>query len=151
VSANTATFDAMFAIAQDNGGQLTPAAVVEASRPDDAYFHDRFEWDDAKAAQRDREATAARLIRQIHITRLTDTERGPVRIRAFLPTSGVEEIDPSTDTEPWTYVSIDNLSANAVQAILRQMEKDVASLRRKYRDHRAALDQMLRESLDGVA
>lgn len=150
MSKPTATLDALRAIYAQNDGVLTPAAVVEASRPEDAPLHDRFEWDDSIAGPRYREVQAAQIIRSVHIPVITDTERGPVRTRVFFSTS--ESVDPeSTATEPWTYTAIDDLSASAVQAILRQMEKDVASLRRKYRDHRAALDQMLRESLGGAA
>lgn len=139
----TTTFDELFRIYTENDGQLTPKAVVDASRPIDAPLHSRFEWDDSIAGERYREVQAAQIIRSVHAVRITDTERGPVNVRMFL----TPEREDDDSAEPWTYVAIDDLSANAVQAILRQMEKDVASLRRKYRDHRAALDQMLRVAL----
>lgn len=142
----TATFDALMSIYQSHG-TITPALVVAESVDPLAPLHDRFEWDDAKAAQRDRETTAARLIRQVHVTRITDSQRGPVRVRAFLPIDLTDEDEDTDGPTPWTYAAIDDLSSRAVSAILAQMEKDVASLRRKYRDHRAALDQMLRTAL----
>lgn len=143
--------DALFGIYESNGGVLTPKAVVEASRPKGAPLHDRFEWDNRLAGEKYREVQAAQLIRSVHITRVTDTERGPVRVRAFLATAETVDTEREDVPEPWTYTALDDLSANATAIILRQMERDVSGLRRKYRDHRAALDQMLRDALGETA
>lgn len=147
MTTKTRAFDALFAIYTERG-ELTPAAVVDASRPSDAPLHDRFEWDDSVAGERYREVQAAEIIRSVHVTLVTDTERGPVRVRRFLATPQLESVDePST---PWNYVPIEHLGADATAAILRQMEKDVAALRRKYRDHRAALDDLLRSTTEAA-
>lgn len=51
------------AIMEANGGQLTPADVVEDARPEDAPLHPCFTWDDAEAAEKYREDEARRVIR----------------------------------------------------------------------------------------
>lgn len=49
-------------IAEENGGQLRPADVVDAARPLESPLHSRFEWDDNEAAQRYRLWQARQLI-----------------------------------------------------------------------------------------
>lgn len=51
-------------IAKDAGG-LTAAAVVDASRPEDAVLHPQFEWDDFSAAEGYRRDQARKMIRAI--------------------------------------------------------------------------------------
>jgi len=135
MSTATLAFDELTRICAENAGALTPKAVVAASRPADAPLHDRFEWDDAIAGDSYREIVAAQIIRSVHITRTTD-ERGPTRVRAFLCVG--------EESAAWTYTPIDNLTSDATAAILAQMERDVASLRRKYRDHKAAFGDLLK-------
>lgn len=48
-------------------GNLTPQALVDASRPEDAPLHGEFEWDDAKAAERYRETQASYIIRSVEV------------------------------------------------------------------------------------
>ena len=48
-------------------GNLTPQALVDASRPEDAPLHGEFEWDDAKAAERYRETQAGYIIRSVEV------------------------------------------------------------------------------------
>jgi hypothetical protein len=134
-------------IYEANGHELTPAAVVEASRPADAPLHHRFEWDDSIAGERYREVQAAQIIRSVKVTRITDTERGAVPVRAFLAVGETSD-DP---TGSWTYVALDDLSVDATAVILAQMEKDLSAIRRKYRNHKAALDTVWRRVMDEQA
>ncbi len=46
-------------------GKWVPATIVQEARDLACPIHSRFEWDDGKAAQRDRERTASRLINQL--------------------------------------------------------------------------------------
>lgn len=46
-------------------GDLTPRAVVDESRPEDAPLHPAFEWDDAKAADEYRLGQARSIIRAV--------------------------------------------------------------------------------------
>ncbi len=145
----TGLADILRTIYDANGGQLTPAAVVEASRPADAPLHHRFEWDDSIAGERYREVQAAQIIRSVKVTRHTDTERGPIQVRAFLAVGESDQDD--APPKAWTYTALDDLSADAMAAILAQMEKDVSAIRRKYRNHKAALDQVWRQVMEGDA
>jgi hypothetical protein len=45
-------------LAAEHGDALTEETVVEAARSPDSYLHSLFEWDDAKAARKYREAWA---------------------------------------------------------------------------------------------
>lgn len=146
-TATTGLAEILQRIYEDNGHELTPAAVVEASRPVDAPLHHRFEWDDSIAGEKYREVQAAQIIRSVKVTRITDTERGPVQVRAFLALGETSD-DP---TSAWTYVALDDLSADATAQILAQMEKDLSAIRRKYRNHKAALDTVWRRVMDGAA
>jgi hypothetical protein len=55
---------------------VTPTAVVNAARPDDAPLHPAFEWDDVIAAEAHREHQARTLIRSVTVIR--DEKREPV-------------------------------------------------------------------------
>ncbi len=52
-------------IAQQHGGELKPADVVQAARPIDSPLHSRFEWDDTAAAESYRLWQARQLIRVV--------------------------------------------------------------------------------------
>lgn len=52
---------------RERHGALTPQAVVNDARPDDAPLHDRFEWDDRVAGERYRVEQARELIRSVRI------------------------------------------------------------------------------------
>jgi len=58
-------------------GELTPPAVVEEARPDDAPLHPAFEWDDIKAATAHREWQARSLIRAVYVRAEGDDEEPP--------------------------------------------------------------------------
>lgn len=49
------------------GGMVTPAAVVDAARPERAPLHPAFTWDDAAAAELYRQEEARHLIRSVRI------------------------------------------------------------------------------------
>lgn len=50
-----------------SGGYVEPAAVVDASRPEDAPAHHLFEWDDDVAAEQYRLVQAREVIRSIEV------------------------------------------------------------------------------------
>jgi len=54
-------------IAKRNGGVLMPAAVVKAARRESSPLHDRFTWDDSKAAQKHRLWEARQLIVTVRV------------------------------------------------------------------------------------
>ena len=138
---NTTTLMELRRIYQQNGNKITPSDVVDAARPEDSPLHSRFEWDDSVAGEKYREAQAAQLIRTVRIEVSTGTERGVVKVRAFLSTNGSEIAEERGD--PWTYSAIEDIDTPTSKVLLGHMQRDVAMLRRKYRDHRAALDALL--------
>lgn len=60
-------------------GRLSPAELVEVSRPEDAPLHNEFEWDDKVAAQLWREKTGQIMIACIVVTQEAEEEKKPVR------------------------------------------------------------------------
>jgi hypothetical protein len=72
--------EALAKIGEQNGGRLTPAATVEAARPERHLLHRHFEWNDAEAAEAYRLDQARTLIRCIRVT----DDTGPTPRIAFL-------------------------------------------------------------------
>ena len=62
-------------------GRLSPAELVEVSRPEDAPLHNEFEWDDQVAAQKWREQTGRVMIASIVV--IPDKEENKQPVRAF--------------------------------------------------------------------
>lgn len=62
-------------------GRLSPAELVEVSRPDDSPLHNEFEWDDSIAAEKWREQTGRVMIASISVT-VDDEEQSPP-VRAY--------------------------------------------------------------------
>lgn len=63
--------------ALEREGNLTPGALVDASRDEDAPLHGYFEWDDEEAAERWRESQAGHIIRSVEVVAAGSTD--PVR------------------------------------------------------------------------
>lgn len=94
VSADTAKqeFDRIY----KENGEITPQAVVDASRNEDAVLHSCFEWDDAKAAEGYRRHQAGNMIRCLVTTVIQDGDNEPVQVRAVVKTT--ERYEPITVT-----------------------------------------------------
>lgn len=77
---------------EDREGRLTPDLVVDAARDPEHPLHARFEWDDGKAAQAHRIATARRLIAsaQIRIRYSKVVLSAPAYVRDPAAESGVQ-------------------------------------------------------------
>ncbi|MBR3223727.1 MAG: hypothetical protein IKF78_00205 [Atopobiaceae bacterium] len=105
-------------------GELTPKALVDASRPEDAPLHKAFEWDDAKAAEAYRETQAAYIIRSIEVER----EDMPEPVRAFYTA-------PSMSAQPYQYYSVDAIlrDSNGRDALLDAARRELEAFTRKYR------------------
>lgn len=63
-------------------GSLSPAGIVDASRPEQAPLHPVFEWDDWKAAEEWRKQQAKQLVCCIVIQQ-ENAKSEPVEVRAF--------------------------------------------------------------------
>lgn len=53
-------------------GLVRPEDVVDAAKAEDHPWHERFEWDDAAAAEKHRLDTARQIIRSVHVRIIRD-------------------------------------------------------------------------------
>jgi len=125
-----------------HGGELTTTAVIEAARPEESPLHKHFTWDIREAAERYWHVQAAHLIRHAKVTVIPGAGKDPVRVRAFLSPRDETLEDPG---EPGTYIALDSLTHDMSEIILKQMARDVAALKRKYRDHHEVLTAMFND------
>lgn len=125
-------------------GELTPHIVVEEARPAYGPLHDRFEWDDAVAGEEYRLIQAAQLIRSVRIefTQPGDTERRHVR--------GWTAVRHSGDATKTGYVPTEEVVNDeiAMKILLKQCEREIADLRRKY-GHLAEFAELVKKGLLG--
>lgn len=116
----------------ESEGRLTPQALVDESRPEDAPLHGCFEWDDTVAAEKWRQAQAAYIIRSVEVT----VEESVEPVRAFVATIS----DESREYRSVGYVL---RRADSREALLDSARRDLLAFRRKY--------QTLHELADVIA
>ena len=128
-------------------GELTPQIVVDEARPVDAPLHSRFEWDNDIAGEKYRLSQAAQLIRAVRIEYTSPGSEEKKFIRAF---SSLRE--SSEDAETTGYAPTEEILENPVtrKILLRNMERDITDLKRKY-GHLAEFAQMMRDEFGGEA
>ena len=68
----------------ETNGVLTPEAVVDDARPDDAPLHSHFEWDDALAGEQYRLVQARHLIRAVTVDAPSSALRSPQQVHISL-------------------------------------------------------------------
>lgn len=105
---------------------LTPAALVDVSRPQDAPLHDDFEWRDKEAAEKYREVQAQGIIRNIVCVPVTTGEMQQETVRAFISMPGRESKYATLETT----LSNDTLHANMLDMAKREMEQFISKYRR---------------------
>jgi hypothetical protein len=115
--------DALAAISEASGGELTPKAVVESAREEDSPLHSHFDWDDAAAAEKWRIEQARDIIRCI---RVEDTGPNSEPERAFLSIS---------DKGGVSYRSLEAVksSADLQEKLLASAERDLEAFTVRYR------------------
>lgn len=92
----------------DQAGELTPAAVVEAARPEDSPIHPALEWHDAIAAERHRAVQARGIIRRVHVVAAPPKGDGsPIAVRVIVRplrtvAAALEETEAPADAVPET-------------------------------------------------
>lgn len=123
----------------ETNGVLTPEAVVDDARPDDAPLHSHFEWDDALAGEQYRLVQARHLIRTVTVEAPSSALRVPQQVRMFHNVSG---------DEPGQYVSLRALTQAPALAdeVLAQAEREWRALKAKYSALRGFL-QMVEKDL----
>lgn len=88
-------------IYKEQGGQLTPNALVTSARAEDSPLHSYFEWDDSIAGEKYREWQARQLIRVVVLEgdnvpafhNVTFVDEGGEKVRAYKKTTEVVQDD----------------------------------------------------------
>lgn len=113
-----------------HNGRLTPTAVVDDARPQDAVLHPAFEWNDKVAAERFREDQARYMLRSIVIVRPAAPEQEPTRpIRAFVSV---------TRDEDRSYTSIDHAMSDAElrEQVVERAWRELLEWKARYQEYR---------------
>ena len=108
-------------------GNLTAAALVDASRPEDAPLHGEFEWTDSIAAEKWREQQGRTMIAALVIRREDVPEQEPVRAYFKLEAAPVYEQTVKILAEDMTK-----------KLLLEQAKRELKAFQRKY----AALEEL---------
>lgn len=106
----------------ESSGGLTPANLVNASRPDDAPLHGCFEWDDSVAAEKYRERQASYIIRSIEVS----VGRSSEPVRAFVPVA-------SDNSREFRSIGVVLRSSDSRDALLDSAKRELMAFVRKYR------------------
>lgn len=126
---------------RDEHGTLTPAVVIAAATPEDSPLHGRYEWDDEIAGHKYRLVQAAEDIRSVRVV-YAEGKQGPKSVRAFL---AVRQDDDSPNRE---YLPTEDVLADPMMRhlVLREMERDLATLKAKYGHLKEFADLLRREA-----
>lgn len=127
-------------------GELTPQSVVDEARPEGAPLHSRFEWNDEVAGEKYRIVQAQQLIRAVKIE-YTDSAGEKKRVRGFFPIRDVEENPEKIGYSPTEDIVQDDM---CLKILMRQLERDIADLKRKY-GHLAEFAKIMRDEFGGEA
>lgn len=125
--------DHLSAIAQRNGGRLTPDMVVADARDEDSPLHSLFEWDTEKAAEAYWLDQARQIIRSVNVMIRTETTvvRAPYFVR-----------DPDAGSDEQGYVTVTSVRTDADRAreVLVQEFSRVASMLQRAQQVAKALE-----------
>ena len=107
-------------------GHITPKIVIDDSRNKEALLHECFEWDDAVAAEKYREAQAGGIIRNLTVKVETCSEsEEPIRVRAF--------VSVTTDTAPEYQSVLKVLADDELKSqLFESAKKELQAFRDKY-------------------
>jgi hypothetical protein len=111
---------------EDNGGALTPQAILRAASDPAHPLHTRFTWDDDEAARKYRLAEARALIRTVRVT-YEDSRGEPQQVRVFHSVLRAGAARP-------VYETIERIAESEFdrQMLRRRMEADWKAFRRRY-------------------
>ena len=107
-------------------GSLNPRIVLEAARPVEHPLHDRFEWDDAVAAEAHRLAQAGSLIRSVRLE-FVDSAGTTQSVRRFY---GVR----AADAGEWDYDDLEEVMQDSFKRrlLLSEMQRRIDELVGQY-------------------
>ncbi len=135
----------LLAVREANGNVLTAHIVVEAAAAENHPLHDRFEWDDEVAGHAYRLQQARQLIRVVR-ERYIDRSGAPADVRTF-------HAIPRGDDRQMSYEPLDEILQNdvATQVLLRSMEREWRTLRKRYEKFSEFREIILRDLQADVA
>lgn len=109
-------------------GALTPAIVLEESRPTDSRLHNLFEWEDSAAAEHYRLMQARAILNNIVVVKIQQVTP-PEPVRAYV---NILPEDPAGERR---YISMAKVltTASYKQQMLHAALRDLMILRNKYR------------------
>ena len=110
-------------------GVLTPAAVVAAARPVGSPLHGEFTWDDTVAGERWRHEEARALCRRIRVTYAEETTSRPAVLGRALRSLPNAQSETGRAYDPIDEIILDPVR---LELLLREMERDWRSLKRRY-------------------
>jgi hypothetical protein len=122
------------------GGEITPQAVVDDSRPPDAPLHNRFEWDNTVAGEKYRIVQAQELIRSAFTVYARD-KRGPKTVREFVST--YQAGSPETGVYKRTEEMLQDPVSEAI--LLRECQRAIEDLKRRY-GHLKEFGKLIRDA-----
>jgi len=118
-------------VRKKHGGDVTPAALVEAAKPKRSPIHGEFEWDNDTAGLLWREAQARLMIRAIVIKTETDKE-SPIQFRKY----ELQRL-PGTENKPSrnVYRTVEDIMAdpNARAELLARALRELIAFRNRYK------------------
>ena len=125
-----AAYNELEDIKQDQGGVITPAAVVERARDDSNVLHDGFEWNNDVAADKYRLHEARNMIRSIHVIREGKPVEPGVPIYHNVVYSNVSEDSKQSKV----YMSLDDIMNDPIARddLLKRAINEAIAYRKKY-------------------
>jgi hypothetical protein len=142
----------LLAIKERHGGRLRPPDVVQAARPKSSPLHSFFDWDDSSAAERWRQAQAARLICSVEIEYVS--AKGTTKpMVAFL---SVRHKEPDAKGAQRCYLSAPEVMGNADlrEQVIQEAAQQLIAWERRHemlRDYFAATFQAIARDVRKVA
>lgn len=123
---------ALEAIAERNGGQLTPDLVVKAAKAKTSPLHSHFTWDDTEAARAYRLYQAAFLIRKVKVRVEVEPEK-TLSVRAWMNVAPVE-VPGKEDApdSPRVYVPVKVAMESYREQVISQAVSELKGTQRKY-------------------
>lgn len=119
----TAAFAELERIRESEGETVSPQAIVDASRPEDAVLHPEFEWDDTAAANEWRKEQARSIVQAIEIVESDGAleHRSPAMVSVI--------VEGSRGYQP-TSVAFED--ADSAEFVIGEALAALASWRRRY-------------------
>lgn len=121
----------LLALAEKRGGQISPAAVLDAARSEDSVLHQFFEWDESKAAEAFRLVQASALIREVKLEVFVES-KDPTRVtlsvqRAFHSIPSLRG-SPKGSYVPASLIKDPTELVNEVLAVMEGLRRKHAAL-----------------------